>query len=835
MRVNQVARYFLSELRVEGFRGINNEGDPLSLTFDPEAVNSVFATNGSGKSSLFEALQFAFSGRVARLQTMQAAEQPDTYLSNLFHTSKTSTIHIRLTPDDGTPDIEVLVTRDPEGNRSVSSPSGHTAPEELLHDLNQDFALLDYAKFSKFIEDTALSRGRSFSSLLGLSEYADLRRALKAVAHTQTFRSDFEIAQLEEQKRSYEGQLSSAIQEYLSGYREVVGEPLSDESKVDESSDAIVKALSDVPLILDHVKDQTLETLDFDEILRRVSAAEDGEARSRLESLLQEKQNWSRREAAPSDIQENLTRVRAAMVTHEELLAQTAGAAKHALLASAERFLQAETNWNSWVCPLCNGEVPESIEDHVRAELKTFELADESQTSIFTCLSGGEFYKRLQFLEQLPEILSEDETALAGRLLNDAREGGLAAQTIEIAQARLDALEARVDHKLKDVEQQIDALQRSLPPSLVALTKQITNAKQARTALKTITSMRTAHNHVTSQLDIFERWRMFTSEAHDIFGTAESDISKKVLADLQEDYQELFYNIMSVEDVVPTLSRDRAGERLDVELQEFHGHQGVSARALLSESYRNALAISVFLSASAKHGSSPRFVVLDDITSSFDSGHQYRLMEQIRTRLQYPSNPAGLQFIILSHDVTLEKYFDRLGDEPGWKHQKLQGWPPLTAVSAVGQDPNRLRSEANSFLQAGRTDQASGLIRQYLEFTLLQVIRKMKIGVPIDLAINDHSKMAGKCVESILDNVELHRKAGDLCLEQQQITDLTRRHVPALVANWINHYGTAGSAPFSPPALKGVLADIDALRRCFQFDASGTGDWRFYKSLSQRS
>ena len=69
----------------------------------------------------------------------------------------------------------------------------------------------------------------------------------------------------------------------------------------------------------------------------------------------------------------------------------------------------------------------------------------------------------------------------------------------------------------------------------------------------------------------------------------------------------------------------------------------------------------------------PRVVVLDDVTSSFDAGHQYFLMELIRTKLQQPNNPNGLQFIILSHDGLLEKYFDRLGGTADWHHNKLQG------------------------------------------------------------------------------------------------------------------------------------------------------------------
>ena len=35
-----MARYFLTRLTLEGFRGINNEGTPLDIRFKTDAVNS---------------------------------------------------------------------------------------------------------------------------------------------------------------------------------------------------------------------------------------------------------------------------------------------------------------------------------------------------------------------------------------------------------------------------------------------------------------------------------------------------------------------------------------------------------------------------------------------------------------------------------------------------------------------------------------------------------------------------------------------------------------------------------------------------------------------------
>ena len=75
-----MTRYFLESVTIEGFRGINNDGDPLVLRFRPDAVNSIHAPNGVGKSSIFEALHFAVHGTVPRLENLQGAEQGPSYI-----------------------------------------------------------------------------------------------------------------------------------------------------------------------------------------------------------------------------------------------------------------------------------------------------------------------------------------------------------------------------------------------------------------------------------------------------------------------------------------------------------------------------------------------------------------------------------------------------------------------------------------------------------------------------------------------------------------------------------------------------------------------------------
>ena len=91
-------------------------------------------------------------------------------------------IELRLEPDDGSAPIDISVKRDGAGTRTVTPSSGHGDPEGFLRSLREDFVLVDYSRFSKFVDASALERGRAFASLVGLSSYSTFRQALESAS-----------------------------------------------------------------------------------------------------------------------------------------------------------------------------------------------------------------------------------------------------------------------------------------------------------------------------------------------------------------------------------------------------------------------------------------------------------------------------------------------------------------------------------------------------------------------------------------------------------------------------------------------------------------------------
>lgn len=829
-----MGRHFLKRVRIEGFRGINNEGDPLELRFEPGKVNSVFAVNGTGKSSIFEALAYAIRGTVPKLDELSVAEKPEKYYVNKFHGGALATIELEFVSDDTVAQSTVIiVTRDEAGTRTVASPSGNSDPEGFLASLDEAFALLDYQDFSRFIDESPLNRGRSFSALLGLSEYSDLRQSLRSAADTRALDTDLELNVLAVRAQGFEQSATTALGRLQTSFQQLVGMALTDLGDLDSYAVQARDALAGVPLIAEKVG-TTLGETDFDDIFASIRTAEGGKERLELSALIQDVQALTALARSDSP-QLGLDSVKTGVEELNTLLEQTRGGHSKHLYDAASIVLNSDEWTSSDICPLCESHLDRTIDQIVDEQIQRYSAVTLKITEIQTLWRASPIPPWLRRLEDSNLLDVEDK--VSGVLSGKVADGTLSLGDVERAEAWVEELAKKREELLATKSNRRADLEKSLPPSLVRLTEQVEAGRLFNSALDDYTTSKAAYDTTSRTLDLRQRWAAFITTVAKDFAEAETKMTSAKIAGIRATYKSMFENLMFAKDIIPELKRHDQREDLHVHLSDFHGLHNVSARALLSESYRNALAISVFLAAALQHQGAPRFIVLDDVTSSFDSGHQLNLMELIRTRLQYGAASDGLQFVVFSHDGQLEKYFDRLDGEGDWTHQRLQGSPPLGNVMSQNQDGNRLRKTATDFLDAGQVREAQPLMRQYLEFKLLQVIRKVSIPVPIDFAMKDHMRMVSNCLDAISSAIDMTDKAGLLILEAPQLSAIRTTYVPAIVGNWVNHYETASGASLSPAMLKSVLQAIDEFCECFKWDevqADGSTKQLWYKSLSKK-
>ena len=830
-----MSRYFLTQIAIEGFRGINNHGDPLTLSFKPECVNSIYANNGVGKTSIFEALQFAIHGEIPRLAALQGAEQGDSYIINRFHPAKTATIDLKLSPDDGHADVTIRIVRDANGNRVVTSPSGHATPEDVLYALREDFVLVDYKTFAGFIDNTALLRGRSFSALIGLSQYSNLRQAIEGANNTATLRNDLGIKVLSANIGAHKASVAETKRKIIEAYTDLTGQTLDQIDDRATLESTVTKVLTDIGALEAVMAGKTVKDFDHKAAVAALEEGSDSANRLKLQKMQQDREavrelTFSEEHVGQLDALEATAKERdyaLAKVGHADLLS---------LLKSAATVIGTPAWPADDSCPICD--LPQELPLKARLDEKiaAYDAVKELDAELAKLCMDCPAVALLSKLESAAALGVPAEEHIAAGLLKGAKAGSVKTAEIGQVKARLETLTKARDEKVTALESEILELEKGLPPSVAAAARAIENAKKFRDEFAGFDSATSKLAAAEASMAKIDRWLAFIGNADKIFAGAETKLSTERLKDIETAYKGLFPLIMrGAPDLKPHLARAAKSENIDLTLSNFHGEDNVNARAVLSESYRNAVAASIFLSAAVKHTRPPRFMVLDDITSSFDGGHQFNLMEVLVKELRYGAKPDGVQFILLSHDSALEKFFDRLGNTKDWHHQKLQGMPPTGAVQSSTQGADRLKQRATALLNQGSVDLAGPLVRQYLEYKLGYIIARLQIPVPPDYATRPDNRTLSTYFDAITRAVDLYEKAGECVLDAAQKTAVKQTHATSIIANCIAHYETSVGQPFTAHMLLGVLQDIDQYAENFrQIDPANAGQRIYYRRLDKK-
>lgn len=822
--------WLLEKMEIEGFRGVNNAGDPLVLLFKVNAVNSIFASNGVAKTSIFDALTYALTKGIPKLDELEQAEKAAEYYNNLFHPTKTATIKLTFVEEQlpgAKPGqrVAITVTRDKSGKRSVSGPAG-TDAEAFLKALNREFVLLDYETLQSFMSQKAKDRGRDFSGLLGLAKYSTQRQELQSLANANGFNPHFDVSSLAAQENAEAKTLAHHQAGYRKQFQEMTGvEPDAQTSELDLKEQAR-KALEQVAVLEPHCKGKVFDALVFEDMEAALQSEEVGPNRERLSLVLRQKASWAElKEDGLTDVDYHALKTLAA--NREVALQATSGDLLHAVYHASIELLKSGTWADDSICPVCDSKPGGSIKDKVEQKISLY-TAVQAATVAIAAEWEAKQWGNLKDIEA--KAAEQQEARLSQQAEGQLRTTSLTEKQVDDLWAWRTTLRGRVDFKVAELTAEQAELEAKLPPSLVQMTKLVGSARQLRDHWAGKNASATAIVAIASKKARIQRIKNFLDAASAQFATAESNASARRLKDIEPVTKNIFQEIMKVASA-PQLAKKAGGEDLALRVDDFHGVKEVSAQSVLSESYRNAFAVSVYLAAATKYGGAPRFIVIDDISSSFDAGHQYWLMELIRTKLARPVVANGPQVIFLSHDTTLEKLFNKNAGSVAWHHQRLEG-EPTSAVLTQSNQGSAVRDRAEAHLKKGQVSLAAPLIRPYLEFKLLEIIEKVRIPVPVDFAMSDATKMADNCIRAIDTAIAVHEQANWIVMTPDQIKNRST-HITTILSNFLSHYATGSTPNFTAPMLLGVLKAIDDYAECFMTTDKVTGKLVYYKSLKK--
>jgi AAA domain len=296
---------------------------------------------------------------------------------------------------------------------------------------------------------------------------------------------------------------------------------------------------------------------------------------------------------------------------------------------------------------------------------------------------------------------------------------------------------------------------------------------------------------------------------------------KEISNDISKDAQSFFQEIMNSPEIVPKIEKKDTGQKVLMLLEKFYSETDKKAASLLSESNRNALCLSIYF-ACALNKSKSGFIVLDDITSSFDSGHQRNLLTLLKNKVSRIYNNKGKQIIILTHDGELEKALKTYSAElpQRWIHYKLR------KESNIKVDKDEIIvNEIGAILKvkANRGENVGNELRKYFEKILLEIHQNLKIPMSYDLANYRDKRMLHDLITNLRNMVKLHRNASGIQVITTLPSDSDFIDILVLekdIANIVSHYESDNPSSYTPAFIVGVIEKIELFNQKFQYNCT---------------
>jgi len=235
----------------------------------------------------------------------------------------------------------------------------------------------------------------------------------------------------------------------------------------------------------------------------------------------------------------------------------------------------------------------------------------------------------------------------------------------------------------------------------------------------------------------FDRQIRTIADIGQSFAKVHTSALQNVLDELSKDISR-FYLLMHPGEQVDSIRLTILEEGIEFEYG-FHGKRVYPPLKYLSESHLNSLGIAAFLASAKLFNKTANFLVLDDIVSSFDSNHRFRLVQLLHDDF------ADRQILLLTH-------------EPFWfqiiKKQLLpKGW--LVSDLEIGPGPTlQIRGSSKSVKEEIIRKKAEGsLTANDLRICLERILKDVSVAFEVKMAFryNDENerRMSGELISEL--------------------------------------------------------------------------------------
>jgi DNA repair exonuclease SbcCD ATPase subunit len=819
-------KYYIKAISIEGFRGINNQGNPLIIDFQSDGVTSLFGENGKGKSSIFEAIIFSILGRIVRFDSYHGDIKDKKTIKNLFH-SGNGNIKITFFGSDNS-QVEIDINIDSKGNRIFNSCSV-VNPEEFLESLSSDLNFLDYNSFEKIMLQSSEDTGKLFSNLVGFGNFIHIKEKFDKISRTQNINSDFGKSMKENNIRENSTKTSDIKSEVIKKINEI-GITTTTYDKfflVTEIKKFLKKQYS--------LTAKKIESIDFDKLVQVKIGSKYEENVEKLNlqqeslyKLLQLQTEIKKLTSKQiSSLKSKLDKAYSHIATEKDLVL---GKMYDDAILSYNIIEKFDKN----TCILCEseelGDSKNTFYDQINLKVKNYKRFKDNYTSFSNAyLQHLTSFKVLDFENRL---LPENERFFSQtQKKNDYLDRNFF-ETNPIQNILTD-YRSKLSAEINNIRTSIKDLKSQIPPKVSELIEKNNIYKFVALSILEIDKLLSENVFNGKYLAELENWIRFINDIKEDYENSYNILMDEIALMIDSDTKLFFKEIMGNVEITPKLKKENKGQKVTILLEKFYSDTNENkAATLLSESYRNALSLSIYFAAALKSKNSGNFMILDDITSSFDSGHQIFLLDLIKTKIGLSSaNKKGKQIILLTHDGTLKKVLNQNGSQRNWTNYNLNSNKDIVSLKPFMSED--LKLIINEKIASG--NYIGSDFRMYYEFVLLEIIEKLNLEIPFSLINNNDEKMVAKLSTAIFEIIELKKIARKV----EKISALPNKADFKLstqnLSNNLSHWAGSSTISLTTSVLNRIVDDIDNFKRIFQYNCTCTtrnAGWVYYKSLS---
>ncbi len=767
----------IKKMEITGLRGIQ---DKLSLQMEGKSI-LLYGENGSGKSSISDVLEWFYKDKVSHLSSNEIDMKEALRNTNIAE-SDDSTLAIQFNKAVLNAEKNLSYKK----GKLVSEQTNNSEPFlKYLVQSEGENLILRYQLLREFVDQPKGDKLKILSDIIGYSNVTKVKEILKKAFNSikSEIKSQNFENQINTQKNTLKEKLGAIISQRKNLF-EIIGELIKGKNLEIE-----IKSFEDIDKVLTKLRATTNNKL-AEEIAFLRKGKDLLENLQKEISLIDKEYDkyYSEFEIIANDV---------------ESIMQTflGDLLKAGNLVLTKKYHKEET------CPLClQPKSNEELKREIEKRLKEIEGSAKKKASYDNSKSG--------FIKIATERINRIDVFLSEPLLEEKRYLFIqeACNNLKIKMNEYltagnekvtsgNKIKKPTDLRLLDVD---FVVSDTITKSMAELEELIKNDNTT-----VLYSNISASQDAFRKIEKFEEGRVLLEKQKNSLESIYNEFVKKQKEGLQdfidtfsheinEYYQymnpgELFQEIK----IVPMGDED---ELNGITIEYKYREKTVSPpQKYFSESHLNCFGIAFFLASVIAFNKENKFLILDDVISSFDTNHRKRFADLLFEKF------ADWQIILLTHEKEWFQYVKQLAKNKSWLISEIM-WSDEKGTH-IEENAGELIESIEKKIAMGEVESLGNQLRKYLEHILKVICHNLEVKVSFRFNDLNEKRMPDELLSGL--KSKINKCSPELKLK---ISFIDRVSNSSLLGNLLSH-----DNPFNPKIgdLKAFWNDIQEFEKLF--------------------